>query len=479
MGNGFLKFKRYIVTEVCVQSLLVVASSGVFLYALGLLLKKLSVLSLSPLILLLIAVGGACLAGGLHFLLHLPTNRRIAIRLDEQLGLQEKVQTLVEYHGQTGDVTEVQRRDTEEILANTPLKKIRRRENIIPPILAILAIGLLVGAILIPTPTPEGPPPVVDPDFHLSNWQEQSLLELIQKVNDSTMDESPKSVVVQELESLLVTLRNVHKESGMKTAVVACITNVSRVVTDYDTYLPIANLLKASADPTVKALGGAIATLSLTTESELNSIRDSMLGLETPSDAKIKLSALYLALSEAMTTYNKSNSDPLYLALMTYIGGLNTLSLGMDGTTWPTQELTDLTSTANTNITLALMQQHVNEDMKETVIQTLMQIFGISKSDLPKDVVNSSSNLGGGGDSTLPNPDNPLHGGGVADGDTLYNSNDLVYDPETNTYVVYGTLLNSAYGKFIELKNQGALTPEEEKLIADYFNRLYSIQPNE
>jgi peroxiredoxin family protein len=333
---------------------------------------------------------------------------------------------------------------------------------------------------LIPTPDAPGPAPVVDPDFHLSSWQEQSLLDLIQMVKESTMNEAPKVVVVQELETLLTTLREVQKESGMKTAVVACITNVSRTVTDYDTYLPIANLLKASSDPTVKALGGAIATLSLTTEGELNGIRDQMLGLDAPADTKTKLNALYLALSDAMATYNKSNTDPLYLTVMNYIGGLSTISQNMDGTSWPTQELTDLTSSVNTNMTLALMQQHVNEDVKTTVVQKLMQMFGISKNDLPKDVVNSGAGSGGLGetDGNLPDPDGPLQGGGVADGDILYNSNDLVYDPETNTYVTYGTLLNAAYGKFLELKNQGALTPEEEKLIADYFNRLYSIQPN-
>ena len=65
--------------------------------------------------------------------------------------------------------------------------------------------------------------------------------------------------------------------------------------------------------------------------------------------------------------------------------------------------------------------------------------------------------------------------------DILHDNHEvgMLYDPETNTYVTYGTLLNAAYGKFLELKDQGALTPEEEKLIADYFNRLYSIQPKE
>ena len=480
MGKGFLKFQRYIRTETCVQSLLIGASSGILVYAALLLLIKLSLLPLTTLLALIPAIGVGLLAGGVVFLVKLPTNQRIAKRLDEQLGLAEKVQTLVEYDGQEGAVAEVQRQDTEEILLHTPLKKVRKRGSIIPPLLSLISIALLVVVMVVQvTPPDNGPPPVVDPDFNLSAWQEQSLMELIEMVRASEMNDAPKGIVVQELESLLTTLRQVKKVSGMKTAVVACITNVSRTVTDYDTYLPIANLLKASSDPTVKALGGAIATLSLTTESELNGIRDNLLGQETAADTKTKMGALYLALGEALSTYDKSNTDPLYLALTAYVAGLNTISQGMDGTTFPTQELTDLTSTTNTNMTLALMQQHINEDIKETVVQKLMQMFGISKSDLPKDVVNNSSGQGDSGEGVLPDPDEPLHGGGVADGDMIYNSDDLVYDPETNTYVTYGTLLNAAYGKFLELKDQGALTPEEEKLIADYFNRLYSIQPKE
>ena len=75
--------------------------------------------------------------------------------------------------------------------------------------------------------------------------------------------------------------------------------------------------------------------------------------------------------------------------------------------------------------------------------------------------------------NTIENDNNPSTDGGLGSGDAIYGSDDLIYDPDTNSYVTYGEVLNKYYAKIAELLLDGTLTEEEIEAVNEYFATLY------
>ena len=80
----------------------------------------------------------------------------------------------------------------------------------------------------------------------------------------------------------------------------------------------------------------------------------------------------------------------------------------------------------------------------------------------------SDGTSGGGGSS-----DEETGGGGAISGGTEYGSDDLVYDPYTNSYVPYGEVLDRYYALIIGGIENGNHTEEERAALMKYFSILY------
>ncbi|MBE6618869.1 MAG: hypothetical protein E7626_03670 [Ruminococcaceae bacterium] len=473
MNNGFKKFKRKLFVGALIKSSLFGISTGAFLSALLVLISKLSKKVPNPLIYFSAGIACAVILTSLLFILLRPSDRRVAKKLDGELDLNEKVQTMIAFQNESGDVIEMQRRDTERILDELPAKELKGKRLWIHLIMPVLAAAMLVTALLFPTYKEVPPTLDSDPAFELSAWQEQALKDLIEEVKKSDMEASPRNAVVSELEALLSELRTVKKVSLMKASVIGAIKDINEAVDSHNSYIRISEELSKSNVENVKKLGSAVRTLSaIALGDTFTQIRNTF---PTGSDTE-KIFSMALEIRSALALSGKSSDDPLYAALDTFAGTLLTAISNDDTVSEKVGSDLDSAFTASGEaVSSAFILQYTNERVGDNATVRLMQIFGISESELPEESRpgNSSTKDDEGDYTPDDDDDDTLHSGGYGSGDMIYGSDDMIYDPELGKYVSYGEVINKYYAKISEQILDGNLSEELEQLLGDYFASLF------
>ena len=204
MGKGFSKFKRKLRTGAFIRAVIFGLSLGVVTFALRWLSDKLT--ATEPIF--IGYVFPASLVAAVSFiimlLILLPTQKRIARRVDAHLNLGEKVQTMLAFRKDVSPMAELQRNDTDRILRETPRRKVKGVATWLFILIPIVSCLCAAGTLLVPAKQPPEPPPVVENNFSMTPWQEQALNDLIEKVKASNMENEPKEGTVKQLESLLI-----------------------------------------------------------------------------------------------------------------------------------------------------------------------------------------------------------------------------------------------------------------------------------
>ena len=407
----------------------------------------------------------------------LPNERRLARRLDRTLKLPQKVQTSVEFQAVNSMIATLQREDTEQILAKAPLPRPSVGTWCVRIVMPLLALAVICTACVLPvqTDTPSEPPAVVvpDPDFALSDWQALALQNLIDDVKSSDLQDPPKADVVAELEGLLVTLRAATKESEMKRAVVASIVNTVSLIDTHNTYDLVANALLQSTQDGLKTLGTGLSKPDVNqTLDALDAIRAT---LNDPAGSSV-LGQLITALDIA-NRQNEAQTDPLSTGFVKFSMALAAIHANAGATPEDTALATGRAFGDLTDVLLdELFAQQTNESVRDMIRNRLMQIFNLSREDLPPETQGSSPN--NGEDPVNPRPDDTLHSGGHGSGDLILGGNDEIYDPETGTHVSYGEVIQRYWAK-VSGHMLGTETPEEiEAILNDYFAALLSESKN-
>ena len=182
----------------------------------------------------------------------------------------------------------------------------------------------------------------------------------------------------------------------------------------------------------------------------------------------------------AIQTSRIPENDPLKLALArlstakvlnadgTRILGLLSLAEFMEenGYTKGQREIDATISALNSEIYKALSQNDINTGTGEYAMTQLASIFGVRPPEFERPQLfeaqdpNQPDSEGGGG-------------GGAIGGGPTYGSDDKVYDPFTNKYVEYGTILDKYYNIMFGTLSSGDYTDEEKKALEEYFQILY------
>lgn len=478
MGQGYQKFKRRAVWGAWVKACLLGLALGLAIASGWLLADKL--LGNHPRWMLYGMVGGgvAPVTAALMLVRLFPTDRRLARRLDASLDLGEKVQTMIAYRRDDTPMVMMQRQDTEAILAAAPTKRARSKRWWLHTVTPVLAMALAVSAMLVPAQAEASELAPTDPKFRLTEWQEMMMNQLINEVRTSNMEVTPKTLTVQELESLLVNVKNATRESVMKAAVVDAIVKVHGIVKDHTTYPEVGRALNASANEHLRSWSGKVVKgdpiglgESLDTTRQL---------LEVLGETDM-LTGLAAALEQALAETASDVADPLYRGFSDMKDALASVAAEADGMTTAqlTEALDRVFYAADGSLSGALQQQRFNQTVRDDVIVTLMAIFALTAEDLPPEVLPSSAmddaldgkdDYDPGEQETDETKDN---GGGLGTGDMLYGSNEPIYDPGKDAYVVYGEVLNEYYARISEMLVDGSLSPELEEMITRYFESLY------
>ncbi len=485
MGKQFRKIKCRMWIGAIVRALFF----GVFLGALSLAAQwvyaKQALVVLDSTRMLILIAAPAALGALIVFLILMPRNKRLATRLDNRFGLDEKVQTMIALKHDTSDMAELQRESTEEALASTRHRRVRSIFSWIffaLPLVGALAIygALLVPIRALPPPEPERPEEIVYWQFDI--YTEQKLKALAEEVRQSDMEEEPRTKVVGELEGLIIRLRSVNQETVMQEQVLRTATNIHEIVSEYNTYDVIADAMLASSSASVRNLGNSVRTLKpLLINEQLKDIGEQLTTPETPArmagEAGGKgavASEIAEALRSTVLRTGLSETDRLNETLLAFAEVLS-------GVTDATDDHTIATIIAESQETFekTLAYPLENEIVENTTLNRLMEIFGMT---LPEEFIQDNAYDPSQGDAYAPDDDQSQGGiGGIGSGDVIFGSDDTIYDPYTGEYIPFGKVIydDNYYPLILKLlKKEDDLPADLEEMLRMYFDFLQGSEKN-
>ena len=506
MGEGFRRFKRLYLVDAIVKALVACISVSLLVVATFLIVIGKGVIDFQILYASSIGIGSGLLLGLVTFLLSYKRGKRLARFLDEKLELNEKVQTMYAFREDDGGLKEIQREETRQLLANTPLNlSLLIKAWIVFAALFVLATSYFVVALVMyiqrdPTVDSGDTPPQGDTSnpgdepgdgpseeeiFEPTDHHRKELEQLIEYVNKSMLNENAKAIVVTELRILLgKLLDSFGTDDAMKQYVGGVIGRVSDAVNSVNTTYLFYQSAKDLGNKTLDRFNKAFYTKDITSiEAEIDSFYKSLLfvgenELRPASDLdaiKDEIDALKNALTTVLDSSGLKEEDPLYKLTAELVSVFNLILEKSASTVNVNNRLNPvLNGTYLDGLKQIFPQERVNEDVKNYTISELARIFGIDLSSL--DGMGNTE----GGDYAEPDaqPPESNNGGSYGDGGKNFPSNDKVIDPESNEIdinkiqVEYGDII-SRY--MTEIKNKiekGEYSEELAAILNEYFKLL-------
>lgn len=451
---------------------------------------------------LIVGIVCAGIAFGIGFLAFKPNDVTLARVLDNDFGLHEKVQTMVENTQNSGIMIETQREDTQEKLGNLPKQKVRFSRIWGYILSAVLSAAIFVTSIMIPAkvkPEPELPPEL---QIHqLGEFEKRSLVELASEIRRSNLKDELKENVAVVVDDLAIELAE-YRLIDLQDTVFAAIARVDALILSQNTYRSIYSALTGDI---VKSLANLIRTIpmsyktteAITSYEEVTRIGNSLDG-SVEENIKGKMQAI---LNSFPKTSAQALADGAYAYATALIPALEVLSAfeptaiynGMIAFNVGVQKAFDLqqmnydfeTVFEQLEITFGGLQdvlvdtlktETYNNMMDEYVRNRLAAIFGYTLDQIP-----AVPSLGGNGSGTgggigengdAPDDDNEGTGGG-GNKEGLFGGNAMVYNPETQKYESYGDVfLSDYYAKLFNLLQDENVSEEMKMYIRNYIHLL-------
>ena len=231
MNEGFISFKKKILKEHLTKCLILSISLGLIVFGGLFLLWKLQAISLPIWMVIIIPVACFIISFcGPYFLLK-PCDKRIAKRLDHELKLNEKVQTMVDYKDSDEFIACLQREDTENKLKAISLKALKFNLPIALIVLGVIGVASTTTAVSIPMKHEQSP---VEPEkpFTLTELQIKRIEEIIAKVKESNINSELTSSYENELNALIEKLKVITKQDTVNEEVLKTIEKITKEMND-------------------------------------------------------------------------------------------------------------------------------------------------------------------------------------------------------------------------------------------------------
>lgn len=497
MQDSYKKFKKKIILEVLIKCLSIGFSIGLITFSIALIIVKIKQLNNLVIYLILASILLTLIISGLLFLILKPSEKKAAIRIDNDLNLNEKVQTMIEYKDKDSLMIKLQREDTLKILTNTPISKLTMKFGAF--LITLLAISIAVCITSIAIPASVKPTECInhidenndglcdicnkdlveDPDYVTDNWTELMIKQLIERVKNATFNESLKTKYVSLLENLLNDLKTVEKESEMKRIVYELIATVKLELDKVNTNNEVYSVLKESDTSLIKSLAESINYLNIgNVETYLGNI------VVLISGKAAAITELDNSAWQIFRTSKLDQKDELYLAIFEFMTKLNECTSIASNPDEYNDELNEavknVIKTYSTNIITALDKQLQNKVVEQDIIKTLEDVFGIEDTDL-----NNNPNEDPKGDSQDPNGDEDdkkidetNNQGGLGTGEVIFGSDEAFFDPEKGM-TEYGEVITDYYGDIFAKFNEGTLPEELKQYFDKYFDVLFGTEKEE
>ena len=471
--DNFNKFKKKMLIEAIIKSVVISYSIGAICFAVPYLIFFFAKIEFTKTLILLIScLGGATILCALSILILYPTKIKAAKRLDNELNLNQKVQTMVEFSDSDTDMAKIQREDTLSILGNTELKKFSMRFGVFFFVLLALMVIFTTSVVVTATIEEEDPSNggggYVEPSYDLDDWTTRALLDLIEVVDKSSIDVELKTPVVQNLRTLLSKLEEVTLEVEMKSLVLQVIADTTLRLDLVNSNNEVFTELKGSDAPIVRELVTQINALNVTNVN--NCIENFYVYLcgdeSTISQAISDLDAGF----KTLINNSKLNKDEkLTKALLKFASELSNAK-GKDGVRKAIDDNLE-------SIVDIIKVQTENYRIIDYTIEQLKIIFGLNES-------TEEENSGTSDNNPTINPVEPPKlnpgelQGGYGTGDVLFGSDDIIFDIEKGV-VEYGEVIAKYYGQLVGMFNDGTIPEEYKELFDKYFDGLFGFYEEE
>lgn len=509
MGDGFRKIKKRVRINNIVKSVLNGAAVASLMAAVFMLLDRRKIYE-AELVILASAVGfGALVTFLISFFVYRKSDKKIALGLDNELGFNEKIQTMVEFSKVEGNIVDIQRKDADERLRATKKIKYQTRGRWVSAASFLVAACILAASVtLIPQKVDAAEP---EAEYTMSEYERMLLANLIEYVERSNAVDKEKNSIVASLKELQSFLSDTVKESEKKERVVNSILDANNAVKAVNYLEDIKELAVNKSFTRVSMLADALILLRESSKENakmaeafvaielcLSPVRSEFTGESSFEDmgnfmnevkaaiAGVKNANLAAANNNALLDSLTAFSDEISV----FCGGakpeLNLIQEQFDvyfyGTPPYEESLAPVLETLNVKkVYNALVQEKVNLDVGKYVVGELMSIFDIPAEMIPGEAEDLIEDAVDGENSETPNdqPDKPeddeqLNAGGIGPGNLLLGSDDTIFYPEEDRYAPYGDAIAKYHDKILLMLQNGQIT--DEKLIAyyeDYFDLLY------
>ncbi len=496
MGVNFIKFKKKAFKIRLFKSISLALALGIFTVGILMLLAKLELIESRNFLYSFIGAAAALLIGGVLFFVFGFSDIELARRLDAELSLAERVETMLEFSAEESAIHKLQREDANERLSSISTKFLKIKGLWLHIIALAVGAATLVGSLVYTKPEPPAPP-VFEEEFKITELQIRAMNELISSVAASDMASPYRENTVSILSELLEVLKVTETVKKKDEALDAAMREIL-LETDASSFaLELMSALWAKDTPELKALAEAINYYDWPAldewdkfSSEISDFRatfvNSGVAAENPDEEQIKaeteLSLLKAStgISQALTSSGISETDALWAVLTrlalaeeengdgTRLYGLAKLSgqVASHGYESVQRELDSTVGAVLGDLFAALSLHKASTDTGENTIKRIASIFDCEPVKFKRPSFIDTS----GGTSA---PDKENSGGGAIGSGTEYGSDDLVLDPYTNTYVEYGVIIERYYALMFGGLQNGDYTEEEQDAMEKYFAILY------
>lgn len=510
MGEKFKRIKFKYLLGALLKSVICGICLGLVVTGIVLIALKQSAITLDAMWYVLIGLGALLVGGGVAFIFFMPTDKKVAAKLDGEFGLDERVQTTLAYKGQNGTILELQREDTDNRLKSLPKGKFKWVSFLEFCSAAIVSIAIAVAAMFVPLkeivsadPIDEGELPAV-----VTEIQVQKVRELIRNVNNSQLDAAVKTDTLAELNEFLTTATAVYnKEVEVTTnqftqTIIQTIEDVEVVINDWLTFDDFAELLEyPELSAAILAGGNAYRSYAIADyrgfetfrieKSEKNIIIEKVsaktdvirktLEASEEDGFRTKLRDVAVAASKAVATTTDLNktfgTTAMFKSVQTFATSLTLLVPNTDYDSVQSS-LDEAFTSLNEGLVVEIDAQAYAGAVRKYVRNDMAAIFGLaSEAELAEKDEDGNGQEDSSGNQSEKDPtkpsDDPTLGGG-----TDFAGDDMIYVPGKG-YVPYGEVLTQYRSALDEWVSDGLITQEQADMAYDYFASFNKQMENE
>lgn len=492
MGENFLKFKKRLGKIRLLRSLMTGGSCGLAGAGIWLILTKLTVIDSEPLYAIFIGLGLALAGGAITFILCKKSDKALAEELDMSFGLKARVQTMIAYKDEDGDLINLQREDAERSLDSVPVNAYRFKNAGIHLTALVLSLTILLGGVFVEDMRYHIPEEEIEA-FSLSDMQRAGLDELVKYVESSGMEEEFRTPIADELRRLrnsleqITTVPDMRAELALSMATICDVTYRSSTSAEmldalwesnnvYLRYLAVALDTSSWSSPDWGGFAEGIIEYSGVLMGDNNEDENALHGV---ASLRWALNSMDTNIKVALDMSGVDSNDEIYTAIDRLFnanpGGLNQILASIDyyDDTTAREALNQCLNMNSSLLFDAVSLNRINAVVGEYTMTRLSSLFLVPVPEFERPEFVKNGELPDGSHSSGSDKENngTSDGGGVGSG-AQYGSNDIVLDPITGEPVPYAELIDKYYAIMNERLQSGSYTEEQKDAIIKYFDLL-------